>query len=36
MGAAETCAAACGTLAYLAPLLAARRGRCRLLDPEAR
>jgi hypothetical protein len=34
--AAEGCAAACGSQAYLEPLLVDRRGRCRLLRPEAK
>jgi hypothetical protein len=34
--AAENCAEACGSQAYLEPLLIDRRGNCRLLRPEAR
>ena len=34
--AAEDCAEACGSQAYLEPLLIDRRGNCRLLRPEAR
>jgi hypothetical protein len=34
--AAEGCAAACGSEAYLEPMLVDRRGNCRLLRPEAR
>jgi hypothetical protein len=33
---AESCAALCGSEAYLEPLLVDRRGNCRLLRPEAR
>jgi hypothetical protein len=33
---AESCAALCGSEAYLEPLLIDRRGNCRLLRPEAR
>jgi hypothetical protein len=34
--AAENCAAACGSQAYLEPVLVDRRGNCRLLRPEQR
>jgi hypothetical protein len=34
--AAEGCAAACGSQAFLEPMLVDRRGNCRLLRPEAR
>jgi hypothetical protein len=34
--AAEGCATLCGSQAYLEPLLVDRRGRCRLLRPEAK
>jgi hypothetical protein len=34
--AAENCAAACGSQAYLEPVLVDRRGNCRLLAPEPR
>jgi hypothetical protein len=34
--AAESCSQACGSEAYLEPLLVDRRGHCRLLRPEAR
>jgi hypothetical protein len=34
--AAENCAAACGSEAYLEPLLVDRRGSCRLLRPDVR
>jgi hypothetical protein len=33
---ADNCAAACGSQAYLEPMLIERRGGCRLLRPEAR
>lgn len=33
---AENCTAACGSQAYLEPMLVDRRGQCRLLRPEAR
>ena len=34
--AAENCTEACGSQAYLEPLLIDRRGNCRLLRPEAK